>query len=64
MTRRVTLDEFQVTFLVPAGLSDPAAVACRRVLTSVRFLRRLRTDAARLVRRYPTLHAVTVRVGR
>jgi hypothetical protein len=64
MTHRVTLDEYQMTFLVPVGLSGSAAGACRRVLNSDRFLRRLRRDIARLVRRFPTLHTVTVRVTR
>jgi hypothetical protein len=62
--RRVTLDEFHVTVRVPAGLSADAVAAARRVLTSVRFARRLRRVATRLARRYPALQPVTVRVSR
>jgi hypothetical protein len=61
---RVTLDEFQVTFRIPAGLSGDAVAGARRVLTSFRFARSLRRVATRLLRQYPALRPVTVRVTR
>jgi hypothetical protein len=63
-SNRVTLDEFQVTFRIPAGLSGDAVAAARRVLTSFRFARRLRRVATRLARKFPALGPVTVRVSR
>jgi hypothetical protein len=63
-TPRVTLDEFQVTFRIRPGQSADAVAAARRVLTSFRFARRLKRLARRLVRTYPALGPVTVRVTR
>jgi hypothetical protein len=58
----VTLDEFQLTFRIPAGASGVADA--RRVLNQFRFRRRLRRLVLRLVRSYPALAVVTVRVSR
>jgi hypothetical protein len=62
--RRVTLDEFQMTFRIPSGLSSDAVAAARRVITSFRFSRRLRRVATRFVRKFPALQPVTVRISR
>lgn len=61
---RVVLDEFHLTFRIPAGLDGDAVAAARRVLTQYRFSHRLRRLATRLVRTYPALGPVTVRVSR
>jgi hypothetical protein len=60
----VILDEFQVTFLVPAGLPEATAAAVRRVINHSRFRRRLERLVRRLVHSHPSLAVVTVRVGR
>jgi hypothetical protein len=60
----VTLDEFQLTFRIPAGLPGDSVADARRVLNQFRFRRRLRRLVLRFAHSYPALRPVSVRVSR
>ncbi|QEL17653.1 hypothetical protein [Limnoglobus roseus] len=60
----VPLDEFLVTITVPRDLPAADAARARRTLDHPAFPAALRRLAAALVRRFPTLAAVTVTVAR
>jgi hypothetical protein len=61
---RITLDELHLIVRIPAGLSNDALAACRRVIVSFRFARQLRRVVQRFVRSHPALRPVTVRIAR
>ncbi|QEL17772.1 hypothetical protein [Limnoglobus roseus] len=60
----VPLDEFRLTITVPRDLPDADAARARRTLDHPAFSAALGRLAAALVRRFPTLAAVTVAVSR
>ena len=64
MPTTVILDEWQLTFRVPADLPDADVDAIRRVLDDPRFLARLRTALRRVLLADPELTPVRVTVGR
>jgi len=64
MPTTVILDEWQLTFRIPADLPDAEVDAIRRVLDDPRFLARLRTALRRVLLADPELTPVRVAVGR
>ena len=64
MPTTVILDEWQLTFRIPADLPDPDVDAIRAVLDDPQFLARLRTALGRVLRADPELTPVRVTVGR
>ena len=62
--KTVILDEWQLTFRVPADLPDPEIDAIRAVLDDPQFLARLRTALRRVLLADPELTPVRVTVGR
>ena len=62
--KTVILDEWQLTFRVPADLPDPDVDAIRAVLDDPQFLARLRTALRRVLLADPELTPVRVTVGR
>ena len=64
MPTTVILDEWQLTFRIPADLPDAEVDAIRRVLDDPQFLARLRTALRRVLLADPELTPVRVTVGR
>ena len=62
--KTVILDEWQLTFRVPADLPDAEVDAIRAVLDDADFLARLRTALRRVLLADPELTPVRVTVGR
>jgi len=62
--KTVILDEWQLTFRIPADLPDADVDAIRRVLDDPQFLARLRTALRRVLLADPALTPVRVTVGR
>ena len=63
-TQTVILDEWQLTFRVPADLPDPDVDAIRRVLDDAAFAARLRRAMAAVLAAFPELVACRVTVSR
>ena len=64
MPKTVILDEWHLTFRIPADLPDPDVDAIRRVLDDPPFLARLRDAFRRVLFADPELTPVRVTVGR
>ena len=64
MSKMIVLDEFHVTLLVPPRIREAEAVAIKKVLDSKRFQRDLARAARAVLRRYPALRRVRVRLAR
>ena len=64
MPTTVILDEWQLTFRIPADLPDAEVEAIRRVLDDPQFLARLRMALRRVLLADPELTPVRVTVGR
>ena len=64
MPTTVILDEWQLTFRIPADLPDAEVDAIRAVLDDPQFLARLRTAPRRVLLADPELTPVRVTVGR
>jgi hypothetical protein len=64
MPTTVILDEWQLTFRIPADLPDAEVDAIRAVLDDPQFLARLRTALRRVLLADPELTPVRVTVGR
>ena len=62
--KTVILDEWQLTFRIPADLPDPEVDAIRAVLDDPQFLARLRAALRRVLRADPELTPVRVTVSR
>jgi len=62
--RRVLLDEFQLSILIPPQLTATEVRAANRLLSSKRFQSQLRRSLETLLRSYPALAKVRVRVSR
>jgi len=62
--KTVILDEWHLTFRIPADLPDAEVDAIRAVLDDPPFLARLRTALRRVLRADPELTPVRVTVGR
>jgi len=62
--KTVILDEWQLTFRIPADLPDAEVDAIRAVLDDADFLARLRTALRRVLLADPELTPVRVTVGR
>jgi len=62
--KTVILDEWHLTFRIPADLPDADVEAVRAVLDDADFLARLRTALRRVLRADPALTPVRVTVGR
>jgi hypothetical protein len=59
----VLFEEFHLSFRVPKHLDDAACDAIRRILQSRAFRSALRRAVRQIVRRYPDLHPVRVRIS-
>ena len=64
MPKIVQLDTFLVTLKVPRDLPAATVSKIRRVLNRPGFQIRMRRTVEALLRRYPTLHTVTLSVSR
>ena len=64
MTGMTLLEEFHFTIFAPRGLPESEDDAMREVLNERRFRRRRSHAARQLVRRYPQLTRVKVRLSR
>jgi hypothetical protein len=63
MDQHVLFDELHLTILVPTQLKDAACVAIRRILDSRPFRTDLRRAVRQLLRRYPDLAVVRLRIS-
>ena len=63
MSNHIVFDEFHLNFRVPRDLDDAACDAIRRVLQSRTFRSALRRAARQIVRQYPDLHPVRIRIS-
>lgn len=63
MSDYVLFDEFHLIFLVPQNLEDSAGVTIRRVLERRRFRTDLRQAVRHMIRHYPDLAPVRVRLS-
>jgi hypothetical protein len=59
----ILFDEFHLLFRVPKDLDDPAGEAIRRILQSRSFRAALRRAVRQLLRQYPDLDPVGVRIS-
>lgn len=64
MPKRVTIEEFHLTVLIPHDLAEPEADAIRRPLVDPAFERRLRRAVRRVFRREASLAKTKVRLSR
>jgi hypothetical protein len=64
VSNHILFDEFHLSFRVPKDLDDAACDAIRRILQSRAFRSALRRDVRQIVRQYPDLHPVRVRISR
>jgi len=62
--RRVLLDEFQLSILMPRDTTEADARAANRVLASWRFQNELRRIVAALLHKSPSLAQASVRISR
>ena len=63
MSDYVPFDEFRLSLRVRRDLDDPACHAIRRILTSRPFRSALRRAIRQIVRQYPDLDPVRVRLS-
>ena len=63
MSNHILFDEFHLSFRVPRDLDDAACDAIRRILQSRSFRSTLRRAVRRIIRQYPDLRPVRVRVS-
>lgn len=63
MSDYVLFDEYHLIFRVPKDLDDPAYDAIRRILQSRAFRAALRRAVRQIVRWYPDLDPVRVRIS-
>ncbi len=64
MARTVLIDEFHLTLRVPSDLPPAASRAITRTLDRPRLHAELRGAVRQVLRRYPALRAVRVRLSR
>jgi hypothetical protein len=64
MPKRIVIEEFHLTLLVPQDLPAAEASAIRRTLIGAGFRKRLKRAVEALVRRYRSLGTTTVAVSR
>lgn len=64
MPRRVVIEEWHLTVLVPQALPEPEADAIRRTLTDPAFEARLRRVIRRVFRKAASLDQAKVRLSR
>jgi hypothetical protein len=64
MPRRVVIEEFHLTVLVPRDLSDAESDAIRRTLADAAFEAQLLRAVRRVFRRHPSLNSTRVRLSR
>jgi hypothetical protein len=64
MNNHLLFDEFHLSFHVPKDLDDAACNAIRRILQSRTLRSALRRAVRQIVRPYPDLHPVRVRLSR
>ena len=64
MAKKILIEEFHVSILLPARLTNPACTAVRRTLNNKRFQARLRDAIGNVFRRYPSLNPVKFSVSR
>jgi len=63
MPKTILINEFHVSLYVPRGLPDRECDAILRDLDGARFRAQLQRAARNLIRQYPALNRVTVRVS-
>ena len=64
MPKRVVIEEYHLTVLIPRDLPEPEADAIRRTLTDPTFERRLLRAVRRVFRREASLEKAKVRLSR
>ena len=64
MSKTIVFDEFHLTLLVPPRIREAETIAIKRVLDSRRFQRDLARAVRTVIRRYPALRQVRVRLSR
>ena len=64
MPKTVLLDEWHLTFRIPAALSDAEVRAVRRVLNGKAFTAAVRRAVSAVVRERPALRPVRLTLGR
>ena len=62
MSKEILFDEFRLSVLVPADLEDSGCQAIQKTLESQPFRAALRRAVRQLVRQYPDLDPVQVRI--
>ena len=63
MSPYVKFDEFHLVIRVPADLEEPACEAIRRIVETRQFQTNLRHAVRQVVRQYPDLDPVRVRIS-
>ncbi len=63
MGKYVTFDEFHLTVRVPSDLEDAACEAIHRILESQPFRSALRRAVRQIIRQYPDLVPIRVRIS-
>lgn len=63
MSEHILFDEYHLHFRVPKDLDEAACDAIRRILQSRSFRAALRRAVRKLVRQYPDLDPVRVRIS-
>lgn len=63
MGKYVTFDEFHVIVLAPPDLEDAACEAIQRILESQPFRSDLRRAVRQIIRQYPDLAPIRVRIS-
>jgi hypothetical protein len=64
VSKRILFDEFHLGVFVPRGLGDAEVDAIRQVLNDPAFQAHLRRLIRDMIRQYPTLSPVRVRLSR
>jgi hypothetical protein len=63
MSNYLLFDEFRLTVLVPKNLEDAACVAIQQTLEGQSFRSALRQAVRQLIRQYPDLNPIRIRLS-
>ena len=64
MAKLILIEEFHLSLFAPRGLSEPEYDAIRQVLDEASFQADLARAVRKLMRRYPALSKVRVKISR
>jgi hypothetical protein len=64
LARLILLDEFHIESRIPHGTRDTQCIATKRILDTVDFRSQIRRAVVEVLRRYPALKLVRIRISR